>query len=119
MTTPTPDDLHELGLPSTAYAIEAGYEHEGPPDIFLEAITELLARIDKLAAAVEERTLERLVLPGWFDLDDKLEAEWSPLDRFIHDNEPAGMKDETAFRVGLQELLDWAIGLAVRDQKEA
>lgn len=54
MTTPTPDDLHELGLPSTAYAIEAGYEHEGPPDIFLEAITELLARIDKLAAAVEE-----------------------------------------------------------------
>lgn len=37
------------------------------------------------------------------------EDELNPLEKFIHDNEPAGIEDETRVRKELQTMLDWVI----------
>lgn len=37
------------------------------------------------------------------------EDELNPIEKFIHDNEPAGIEGETKFRTELQTMLDWAI----------
>jgi hypothetical protein len=51
-----------------------------------------------------------IVIPEWDDTGAVEESMRSPLQRFVHDNEPAGLQDEKEFRKQLQELLDWAIG---------
>ncbi len=43
------------------------------------------------------------------------DEEPTPLDIFIHENEPAGKDDEKKFRKGLKELIEYLTGDSVED----
>ena len=52
--------------------------------------------------------MPRTELPIWAACSAKINAneDLSPLEQFIHDNEPAEPDDTAIFRTGLQALLD-------------
>lgn len=45
-------------------------------------------------------------LPDWYAI--RID-EANPLERFIYENEPAGKEEESAFRDGLREALEWVV----------
>lgn len=51
---------------------------------------------------------ERVAMPDWMDCIAKKQAgeKLSALERFILDNEPAGVEDEAEFRAGLSAVLE-------------
>lgn len=49
---------------------------------------------------------QRVLVPDFFVVHQKSHADRTALERFVHDNEPAGKADEELFRDGLQAVLD-------------
>lgn len=55
---------------------------------------------------IAQQQAEPVALPDWMECDAKVQAGTaSALERFIHDNEPAGNSDEADFRAGLLAVL--------------
>jgi len=59
-------------------------------------------------------------IPTFWEITDKeIDGEWfNPLERFIHDNEPAAGDPEAIFRRQLQAVVDFLAGLDVGEIEE-
>lgn len=55
-------------------------------------------------------------IPEWEDIEkNRHKRELTPLERFVHENEPAG---KTPWRKQLQELIEWVILMATHNPED-
>lgn len=61
----------------------------------------------------------KIKLPGYDEVEKKVkqvgEDELNPLEKFIYDNEPTGISEETRFRKELQSMLDYVVEHQIKE----